>query len=49
MTNESIFYILGLLLGFVLGYAIRSLKARKQTVQIVIQTKDGADNEQRED
>lgn len=49
MTNESIFYIIGLILGAILGYAIRTLVSKKQTVNIVIQKteKEGADNEQR--
>lgn len=47
MTNESIFYIIGLILGVILGYAIRVLVSKNQTVNIVIQTneKDRADNE----
>lgn len=36
MTNESIFYILGLFLGFLVGYATRSFRANKQTIKLVI-------------
>lgn len=48
MTNESIFYIIGLVLGFVLGYQTKSLMARNQVIKIVIKpnkSKEGADDE----
>ena len=43
MTNESIFYIIGLILGFVLDYAVRALKDKGTTVIVI--TKEGADDE----
>ena len=41
MTNESIFYLLGLALGFWLGYATKSLFARKQCIKVVLNASKG--------
>ena len=47
MTNESIFYVVGLILGFTLGYATKSLRSRNKIIKIVIKPKKGSDDEQR--
>lgn len=49
MTNESIFYIIGLVLGAVAGYLFRYLIAPTHTIKVVVQQKERADDEQRED
>lgn len=46
MTNETIFYVIGLILGFITGYATRALKDKGTTVIVI--TKERADDEQRE-
>ena len=46
MTNESIFYMIGLILGFALGYAVRALK--KERVTVIVNIKDGEEDERRE-
>lgn len=48
MTNESIFYIIGLVLGAVAGYLFRYLIAPTNTIMVVVRQKERADNEQRE-
>lgn len=50
MTNESIFYVLGLILGGFLGYAIRAYKARGEyAVKVVVwRPEEGEDDEQRD-
>jgi hypothetical protein len=48
MTNESIFYIIGVILGGILGYAIRAYTAREYAVKVVVWRPEGEDNEQRD-
>ena len=48
MTNETIFYIIGLVLGLILGYAARCLIESKQTIKIALVQKENAENERRE-
>ena len=49
MTNETIFYLIGLALGIALGYSFRCLIAPKHTVKVLVIQKENAENEQRED
>lgn len=48
MTNESIFYIIGVVLGAILGYCVRVLIEPKHSINIVLSSKENADNEHRE-
>lgn len=43
MTNETIFYVIGLILGFSLGYAVRALK--NNGIVVIVNTKKGDDDE----
>ena len=48
MTNQSIFYIIGLVLGALFGYLVRVLIEPMPQIRVVVIPKEGASNEQRE-
>lgn len=48
MTNATIFYIIGLVLGAILGYSFRRLIEPTHTIMVVVKSKENADDEQRE-
>lgn len=45
MTNEFIFYIIGLVLGAVSGYLFRYLIAPTHTIKVVVKSKENAEDE----
>lgn len=45
MTNESIFYIIGLVLGAIFGYLVRVFIEPTPQIRVVVIPKEGTDNE----
>lgn len=40
MTNEAIFYLVGCFLGFVIGYSVKTLKTKQQSIVVIVKEKD---------